>query len=132
MAEGISLGRLHQIALYSRDLDRSLAFYRDVLGLPFLFRAPNVVFFDCAGTRLMLGEAPADFRPSTAFLYFWVPDMKAAAETLGGRGLKFGREPHLVAKLPDREVWLAEFTDPDGNPLALMSEVPIAPAPPAR
>lgn len=126
MNPDLSLGRIHQIALHVTDLGRSVAWYRDVLGLPFLFQAPNVAFFDCAGTRLMvspLGAGP--FRPSSSVLYFGAQDIEAAARILAGRGLAFGQAPHLVARLPDREVWLAEFADPDGNPLALMSEIPV-------
>lgn len=118
------LTRLGQIAVTARDLDRATAFYRDTLGLPFLFRAPNLAFFDCAGVRLMLGipEGAAFDHPSS-ILYFTVGDLDAAYAALAARGVTFTDRPHLVATMPDHELWMAFFTDTEGNTLALMSEV---------
>ena len=118
------LARLGQIAITVHDLDRATAFYRDVLGLPFLFRAPNLAFFDCGGVRLMLGlpERAEPDHPSS-ILYFSVADIDAAHAALAARGVSFTDRPHLIAKMPDHDLWMAFFTDSEGNTLALMSEV---------
>jgi methylmalonyl-CoA/ethylmalonyl-CoA epimerase len=124
-ADAAALTGLHQITVGVDDLDRATAFYRDVLGLPFLFTAPpGMSFFQCGDTRLLLGgkEANNGTRPPTSVLYFRVKDIGAAAARLRERGVSFGREPSRVATLADREVWLAEFRDSEGNPMALMSE----------
>jgi methylmalonyl-CoA/ethylmalonyl-CoA epimerase len=128
MSEFKGLSRIGQVAMRARDLDRSVRFYRDTLGLPFLFTAPpKLAFFDCAGTRLLL-DVPedAEFDHPGSVLYFAVEDIRAAHAVLAGRGVSFRSEPHLIAKLPDREVWMAFFTDTEGNTLALMSEPRIA------
>lgn len=118
------LTRLGQIAVTARDLDRATAFYRDTLGLPFLFRAPNLAFFDCAGVRLMLGiPEGAAFDHPGSILYFTVGDLDAAYAALAARGVAFTDRPHLVATMPDHELWMAFFTDSEGNTLALMREV---------
>ena len=126
-AESFGLSELGQIALTVGDLQRAVAFYRDALGMKLLFEAPpRMAFFDCGGIRLLLGEAPAAAAGghSSSVLYYRVKDIHAAYEALVGRGVTFDEKPHLVARLPDREVWLGEFHDPDRNALALLSEVP--------
>jgi predicted enzyme related to lactoylglutathione lyase len=118
------LSRIGQISMNARDIERAVAFYRDVLGLRFLFRAPPALaFFDCDGQRLLLDQ-PADkeFDHPGSVLYFNVADISATHQLLVSRGVTFRREPHLVAKLPDREVWMAFFSDTEGNTLALMAE----------
>jgi methylmalonyl-CoA/ethylmalonyl-CoA epimerase len=117
------LGRIHQIAMRIHDIDRAVTFYRDALGLPFLFAAPpNLAFFDCGGVRLMLSPpSPGHDHPGSV-LYFAVDDIQATHRTLVGRGVAFSEPPKKIATLPDREVWLAPFTDTEGNSLALMSE----------
>ncbi len=120
----LGLGRIGQIAMNAKNLDRAIAFYRDALGIPFLFRAPpQLAFFDCDGTRLLL-DAPEDkeFDHPGSILYFSVDDINAMYRTLQSRGVQFRKEPHLIAKLPDREVWMAFFDDTEGNTLALMAE----------
>ena len=87
-------------------------------------RPPGLGFFDCAGVRLML-DAPAKAQGEnySSIIYYKVPDLQAAFEALAGRGVVFEAKPHLIAKLPDHELWMAFFRDPDQNLLALMSEV---------
>jgi methylmalonyl-CoA/ethylmalonyl-CoA epimerase len=117
------LGRIHQIAQPIHDIDRAVPFYRDTLGLPFLFAAPpNLAFFDCAGVRLMLSPPSPGHEHPGSVLYFAVDDIEAAHRALAAKGVKFVDEPKKIATLPDREVWLAAFTDTEGNSLALMSE----------
>lgn len=107
-----------QVGLRSRDIGRSVEFYRDRLRIRLLFQAPNMAFFDCGGVRLMIG-APE----SASGVYFRVEEIQSATAELKSRGVEFERDPHLVAKMPDHELWMAFFHDPDGNVLALMSEV---------
>ena len=124
-AEGI--GRIHQISMRALDVERAIRFYRDALGLPFLFAAPpRLAFFDCDGVRLMLSAPEPDFDYPGSVLYFSVDDIRQAHETLAARGVKFRSEPHKIATLADREVWLADFEDSEGNILALMSEPRLA------
>ena len=114
-----------QIAINAHDLDRATEFYRNRLGLKFLFQAgPRMSFFDCGGVRLMISlpETKELDHPSS-IIYFRVGDMRAAHAELSARGVIFATDPHMIAKLPGREVWLAEFHDSEDNVLALMSEV---------
>jgi methylmalonyl-CoA/ethylmalonyl-CoA epimerase len=123
MLEGFGLSTIGQVALTVRDLDRAVAFYRDRLGMRYLFTAPGMAFFDCAGVRLLLGLPRGDEpgRPG-AVVYFKVADIDVAHRALVERGVTFDSEPRLVARMPDHELWLAVFHDPDGNPLELMCE----------
>jgi catechol 2,3-dioxygenase-like lactoylglutathione lyase family enzyme len=124
----VGVTRIGQIALTVADLPRAVAFYRDVLGLRFLFEAPpSMAFFDCGGTRLMLappertGEAAG--QQFNSILYYSVADIHASARELEGRGVRFEQPPHQVARLATADLWMAFFRDPDGNLLALMSEM---------
>jgi predicted enzyme related to lactoylglutathione lyase len=117
------LSRLHQISMRAHDIDRAVRFYRDTLGLPFLFEAPpRLAFFNCGGVRLMLSSPEPAFDHPGSVLYFAVEDIRSVHQTLASRGVAFRSEPHKIATLADREVWLADFEDSEGNTLALMSE----------
>ena len=121
----MSVRRLNHAVLYIRDVDRAVDFYRDVLELRFLFKAgEKMAFFDCGGVRLMLSlpETPEYDHPGS-ILYYQVADITAAHRRLAGRGVRFEGEPHLIAKLPDHDLWMAFCRDSEGNTLALMSEV---------
>lgn len=128
MSSATALARIGQISVRVLDLDRAVATYRDRMGLRLLFRAPPALaFFDCGGTRLMLSPPePGEFDHAASILYFEVKDLRAAHAELAGRGIRFRGEPHPVADLGDRVVWLAEFDDGEGNVFALISEVPKA------
>ncbi len=120
------LSGLGQIALVVHDLPAAIRFYRDVLGLDFLFEAPpHMAFFDCGGIRLML-SLPEDeqFDHPPSILYFRVDDIQSVHRLLREEGVVFIHEPRLVAPMPDHDLWMAFFRDMEGNPLALMSEVP--------
>lgn len=107
-----------------KDLPRAVAFYRDRLGMRFLFQVPpGLAFFDCNGIRLMI-EVPPDkeFDHPGSVLYFKVDDIDASYAELQARGVDFRDEPHLIAKMPDHELWMAFFRDGEGNTLALMCE----------
>lgn len=122
----LATSSLGQIALVVHDLARATAFYRDTLGLPFLFEFPGLAFFRCGEVRLMLSkpEKPEFDHPSSV-LYYKVPDVEAAHRTLAGRGVQFIDLPHLIHKAPSYELWMAFFRDTEGNPAALMAEKPI-------
>jgi predicted enzyme related to lactoylglutathione lyase len=117
------LSRIHQISMRAHDVERAVRFYRDTLGLPFLFAAPpRLAFFDCGGVRLMLSTPGQGFDHPGSVLYFAVEDIRQMHEALTSRGVAFRTAPHKIATLADREVWLADFEDSEGNTLALMSE----------
>lgn len=124
-----TLDRIGQIAVPVTDVERATAFYRDTLGMRFLFAAPpGLAFFDLSGVRLMLDGPASAQAGNSSVLYYQVADLPSAFATLSERGVRFEREPHLVAKLPDHELWMAFLRDPDGNLLALMSEVRPTPS----
>jgi len=126
-AMNLSNASVAQVLIPVEDFDRGTAFYRDVLGIPFLFAAPpQMAFFMCGSVRLLVGVMPAGQdaqRGST--IYFRVPDIHAVFSSLQAQGVQFATSPHLVHRTPTSELWLAEFRDPDGNPLALIAEVNV-------
>lgn len=119
--------KIVQFLIPVEDFDKGVAFYRDTLGIPFLFAAPpQMAFFNCGGIRLLVGELPAGQKAQRgSALYFQVPDIKGVFQHLKSKGVSFRGEPHIVHRTPSSELWLAEFADPDGNQLALMSEVAL-------
>lgn len=131
----MTLGPLGQIAVTVRQIERATTFYATAIGLRPLFRAGGLSFFDCGGVRLMLSEpdgtigpVPADAapveptKPPAFALYFKVDDIDAAHRELTGRGVPFIKAPHVIAVMPDHDLWLADFHDNEGNTLALMEE----------
>ena len=126
----MNLRHIEQVALPVRDLARATAFYRDTLGMKFLFEAPpHLAFFDCDGVRLALSiSSDPMYDPPGSILYYRVPDIEAAHAELGGRGVEILQGPHRVAVLGDFEIWMAFFEDTEGNTLAVTSEKPVAPA----
>jgi methylmalonyl-CoA/ethylmalonyl-CoA epimerase len=122
------LGPIAQIALPVHDLDRAIECYRDRLGLPLLFRVPGLAFFDLHGIRLMLSRPEGVSDAPGSVLYFKVDDLSATWTMLGERRVDLVDAPHLIAKMPDHDLWMAFFKDSEGNQLAAMSEVrPPAP-----
>jgi len=120
----IGITGLGQIAINAHDIDRATAFYRDKLGLRFLFTAGKLAFFDCGGLRLMLDVAEKpEFDHPSSILYFSVPDIKAAHQQLLAQDVRFEDEPHVIARMPDHDLWMTFFRDSEGNLLALMSEL---------
>ena len=118
----LSESRIGQIAIVCADVGRARNFYRDALGVKHLFDAgPSLSFFQSGTTRLMLSPAEGE-AAGTSVLYFFVADIDATKKELAGKGVKFIDEPHMIAKMPDHELWLAEFRDSEGNVLALMEE----------
>jgi DNA-binding CsgD family transcriptional regulator/catechol 2,3-dioxygenase-like lactoylglutathione lyase family enzyme len=115
------LGPLGQISRTVRDIKEAEAWYRDTLGLRHLYTFGDLAFFDCGGTRLYLstGESTGE-----SILYFRVPDIEGKHAELLSRGVQFKGAPHMIHRHPDgTEEWMAFFLDPEGRPLALMSQV---------
>ena len=74
----------------------------------------------------MLLDGPAKAQAgNSSVIYYKVPDLHQAFETLSSRGVIFEEKPHLIARMPDHELWMAFFRDPDSNLLALMSEIQL-------
>ena len=120
----LRLTQIGQIAINTKDLERAVRFYRDILGLTLLFQFPRLAFFDCGGIRLMLSlpEKP-EFDHQSSLLYYKVADIESACAALREKGVAIEAGPQTVAKMPTHDLWMAFFRDPDQNPLALMSEV---------
>jgi methylmalonyl-CoA/ethylmalonyl-CoA epimerase len=121
--ETLALGEVAQVALTITDIDASIDFYRDTLGLSHMFTAGNMAFFDCGNLRLLLGLAEgAKPSPGTSILYFRVGDIEAAHNALAAKDVRNEGPPVVAHRTEDYELWLAFFRDPDGNMLALMEE----------
>ena len=124
----LSNAAVAQVMIPVDDFDRGVSFYRETLGIPFLFKAPpQMAFFMCGPVRLLVGVLPPS-QPAQrgGAIYFQVSDIRAVCSSLKTKGVQFQAEPHVINRTPRSELWLAEFKDPDGNQLALMSEVPPA------
>ena len=118
----IALNSIGQIAILVKDVERATDFYRDKLGIKYLFAAGNIAFFDCGGIRLML-DKPEKPEMGTSIIYFKVPDINQAHQQMKSRGVEFVDQPHLIAKLPDHDLWMTFFRDSEGNLMGMMSEV---------
>lgn len=129
MSDTIKLNQIGQIAVRVDDLDRAVAFYRDTLGMAFLFQAPpNIAFFDCGGVRLMLEQPQPGGGESgigTSIIYYKVADLDATYAGLKAKGAAFVQEPHKIADMPDHALWMAFLHDSEGNLLGLMEERPL-------
>lgn len=121
---GSGITGLRQVALTVSEVTRSVHFYREAVGLPFLFSAgPDLAFLDIGGVRLMLSAPETGFTPgASSVLYFQVADIDAAYAAMSARGVVFVDAPHFLAPMPDHDLWLCAFRDPDGNPMALLCE----------
>jgi len=123
----MKIDRIHQIAVYARDLEEATTFYRDTLGATFLakFDPPGLVFFDFGGTRILL-EATGP----KASVYFRVDDIQASCIALKAKGVNLIAEPNMIFRDDNgvfggagEEEWMAFFSDPSGNTLALASRI---------
>jgi len=112
-----------QIAVTVEDVARATAFYRDVVGLKFLFETGGMAFFDCGGTRLMLSRPEGTGSTYSSIVYYKTDDIQATAAAMQAQGAVFEQDPRMIAKMPDHELWMAFLKDSEGNLLALMSEV---------
>jgi len=120
----VQLAQIGQVAIIVQDIDRATRFYREVLGMKYLFSAGTLSFFDCAGVRLMLSLPESkETQQASSILYFKVDDINAVHGSLVARDVRFEGKPHLIARLPDHDLWMAFFRDSENNLLALMTEV---------
>ena len=124
----VSLDQIGQIAITVDDLARARNFYQNTLGLKFLFDAGTLCFFQCGNIRLMIATPEKPAPRGGTLLYFKVPDIQTTYAALQGRGVDFIQPPHLVARMPDHDLWLAFLADPDDNKIGLMCELPKAAA----
>ncbi|MGC2637855.1 MAG: VOC family protein [Acidobacteriaceae bacterium] len=119
----VHLDEITQIAVTVSNLEEARTFYRDVLGMRFLFDAGTMAFFQCGGVRLLVGTGETSSGGGT-ILYFKVADLEGTHVSLKARGVEFTQEPHLVARMKSHDLWLAFLKDPSGNVLGLMEEKP--------
>ena len=122
----MALGPVAQIHISVTDIDRSVAFYRDVLGIPLLFQVPeqSMAFFASGDVRLYLGVPETAEFASRCTLYFRVDDIAAEHRRLVAAGVPCGGEPHVVHRDGTTALWMAACTDPDGHNVVLMQERP--------
>lgn len=114
--------QIGQVAIPVADVKRATRFYRDVLGMKFLFEFPGLAFFDCGGVRLMLSVPEKEELKTGSVLYYKVTDIEGYTRDLKIKGVVFDDEPHLIAKMPDHDLWMAFFRDSERNILAMMEE----------
>jgi methylmalonyl-CoA/ethylmalonyl-CoA epimerase len=117
------LSRIGQIAVPVKDIARAVAFYRDQIGMKFLFQAGKLAFFDCSGIILML-DVPedAEFQHPSSVIYFTVDDIQAGYAALKSRGVRFRGEPHIIHKAAEFDLWMAFFYDSEENTMAIRCE----------
>jgi methylmalonyl-CoA/ethylmalonyl-CoA epimerase len=120
----LSLGPIGQIALNVSSVEQAEEFYGAKLGLRKLFRFGDLTFFDCAGVRLLLERTDDAARLSGSPIYFRVADIALARRELEAKGVEFVDRIHLIAPMPDHDLWMTFFRDPDSHVLALMMEAP--------
>jgi methylmalonyl-CoA/ethylmalonyl-CoA epimerase len=120
----IGISRLGQVHIPAQDVERATGFYKDILGLPLLFTASGMAFFNCRGVRLMLSRPEGTESQPGSILYFSVPDIVSAHNSLTQGGVRFEAQPRKIAEMPTHDLWMAFFRDSEQNLMALMSEVP--------
>ena len=114
-----------QISISTTDVDRAVEFYRDILGINFLFEVPGdnpMAFFDCSGIRLYINQPENPEHAGTSVIYFQVDSAQDSAKELTSRGVTIESEPHIIHQTENYTLWMAFFRDPDGNLMAVMSE----------
>jgi methylmalonyl-CoA/ethylmalonyl-CoA epimerase len=121
--QSVHLGEIGQIALMVEDIQRAKDFYQNTLGMQLLFEAGAMAFFQCGAIRLMLGTSEKPVSSGGTILYFKVADILKVHSMLKVRGVSIVQEPHVAARMKSHDLWLSFLKDPDGNTLALMSEV---------
>jgi len=121
--QSVQLNEIAQIALTVRDLERAKNFYQNTLGMKFLFDAGTMAFFQCGAIRLMIGLSEETVSIGGTILYFKVEDIEKVHRMLVDRGVEFVQAPHLIARMPSHDLWMAFLKDTESNTLGMMSEV---------
>ncbi|MBC3807667.1 VOC family protein [Undibacterium seohonense] len=118
------LSEIGQIAITVSDVSQALEFYRDVLGLEFLFSpAPSLAFLSAGSVRIMLSTPQgAGAVGANSVLYFKVEDIESVFTSILARGAQLERAPQMAAQMPDHALWIGFVRDPDGNLVGLMEE----------
>lgn len=115
--------KIGQIGIPVTDVERATAFYQEKLELPLLFKAPpGLAFFQCGDIRLMLDASSGEHAGQGTVIYFKKEEMESWYHDKLKEGILFVRSPHLVAKMPDHELWMCFLKDPDGNLIGIMEE----------
>ena len=123
MSDELKINSIYQISVNVDDLDAAIDFYRDKLGITFIAKfPPGLAIFDCGGIHLMVSAIPGEASPGNSVIYFNVPDIEVACQTLRGRGVEFSGEPHIIHSTDNYELWMAFFQDPHGNTMAIADE----------
>lgn len=128
MSQNRMIESIGQVAIAVSDIQQSLDFYKNTLGLNLLFEAPpNLAFFECGGVRIMLTTLQGEKSDHhTSVIYYKVKDLEHSVSELKSKGVAFIREPQLTAKMPDHELWQGFIRDPDDNLIGIMAELPLA------
>ncbi|NRB24596.1 VOC family protein [Shewanella sp.] len=127
MSASIEVERIGLITIAITDLDKSVQFYCEILGLELLFEiASGLAFLNRGGTRLMLTILQGKVKNhKTSVIYYKVNDIHASTERLKDKGVEFEREPQMAAKIEDHDLWFGFLGDPDNNVIGLMAEIPF-------
>lgn len=121
---GALIKRVGQVSIPVHNIEKSVTFYKEKLGLLVLYEGENMALLECSGLRLILSlPEKAEFDHPSSIIYFEVQDIQMAYERLLEKGIAFTQKPHCIAKMENIETWMAFFRDPDGNTQAIMSEV---------
>ena len=119
----VNLEKIGQVAITVDDLARAKDFYQNILGMKFLFDAGHLAFLQCGDVRLMLTTPEKPEPRGGTILYYKVADIHATCTAIKARGAALLEEPHLIARMPDHDLWMASLQDPAGNILGIMCEV---------
>ena len=123
-ASQVQFEKIGQIAITVTDVAGAKDFYQNMLGMRFLFEAGPLAFFQCGDIRLMLSNSQAAEPRGGTVLYFKVEDINLVHEQLKEKGVEVVQVPHMIAKMPDHDLWMMFLRDPDANLIGVMSEVP--------
>jgi methylmalonyl-CoA/ethylmalonyl-CoA epimerase len=119
----ITFDTIGQIAITVDDLAAAKNFYQNILGMKFLFDAGHLAFLQCGNVRIMLTTPEKPEPRGGTILYYKVGDIHATCAAIKNRGVSLLEEPHLIARMPDHDLWMASLNDPAGNILGIMCEV---------
>jgi methylmalonyl-CoA/ethylmalonyl-CoA epimerase len=119
----VNFEKIGQIAITVDDLARAKDFYQNTHGMKFLIDAGQLAFLQCGDVRLMLSTPEKPGPRGGTILYYKVADIHATHAALKSRGVEFVQEPHLIAKMPDHDLWMAFLNDTEGNTIGIMCEV---------